>query len=70
MNKWTDLLTADQLYLFHADVAKLDPNFARKQRDFYESRTAPQLDALASQAWLCNEGESYQLAKSYRALAA
>jgi hypothetical protein len=67
-NRWTDILTPEQISDYHALTADLDPSFARKQREFYESRSAAQCDSLAHQSWLCNESDAYQLARSYAAM--
>jgi hypothetical protein len=68
MNRWTILLTASGIAEYHAHTATVDPSFARAQREFYESRTASECDVLAHQAWLCNEADLYQLARSYAAV--
>lgn len=60
-------MTVAELDAFHARTAQIDPGFARREREFYESRTASQLSALAYQAWLCNDAHGYQLARSYKA---
>jgi hypothetical protein len=67
-NRWTDLLNRQEIEAQFALTASIDPRFARSQREFYESRTAAQLGALAQQAWNCNEADNYQLARSYAAL--
>jgi hypothetical protein len=69
MNTWTDILTADQLAAKYAFTATLDPRFAAEDRKFWESRTVAQLHGLKAGAWNCNEGETYQKARSYLALA-
>jgi hypothetical protein len=68
--KWSDILNAEQLAAYHANIAALDASFARRNREFYESRTADQLPGLARGAWNCNEVESYVIANSYAALQA
>lgn len=68
MSRWTILLTADGITEYHAHTATVDASFARRQREFYEGRTAEDCDALAYQSWLCNEADGYQLARSYAAL--
>ncbi len=65
---WTKTLTATEIDAHYASVAKLDPSFAAKCRKFYETRTKTQLETLAAQAWNCNDGEGYQLARSFAAL--
>lgn len=64
---WTTLLTAADLDARYALTASLDPAFARREREFYESRSANQLRALRTQAWNCSEGDAYQLAQTYLA---
>jgi len=66
---WNTIKTKAELDAYFADMAKLDCNFARKSREFYETRTPVQLEVLAAQAWNCNEAEAYMLARSYRAAA-
>jgi hypothetical protein len=67
-NPWNDILTKTEIEAVRALTAKLDPRFAKEQHEFYEGRTINQLNALAHQAWLCCESDSYQLARSYAAL--
>lgn len=69
MNLWTDILTAEQIEASHAATAKLDPRFARQDREFYRAQTANQLRGLAAQAWNCNSPTAYQMARSYLAIA-
>ena len=64
-NPWIDCLTIEELEAYHILTAKLDPHFAKQQRDFYESRDDRQLSVLAHQAWLCCDGSGYRLARSY-----
>jgi len=68
MSQWSKILNAAELAAYHARTAQLDPLFAAKQRAFYEGRTADQLDTLTHQAWEGNNADTYQLARSYRAL--
>jgi hypothetical protein len=65
MSKWTDILTEQQLEERYATTANLDPYFAYSQRVFWESRTIAQLNAIATQAWLSNDAELFQMARSY-----
>lgn len=69
-NAWVDILTAEQLNAGYASTAELDPRFAADDRKFWETRTVAQLFGLKAGAWNCNEGETYQKARSYLALAA
>lgn len=68
MNAWTTVLTAAELDAYHSSTATLDPNFAAKQKQFYEAQSVGSLSALMHQSWLCNEADGYQLARSYKAL--
>lgn len=70
MNQWSDILTSAQIEASHAATAKLDPAFAKRDREFYRVQTANQLRALAAQAWNCNSPTAYQMARSYLALVA
>jgi 5-methylcytosine-specific restriction endonuclease McrBC GTP-binding regulatory subunit McrB len=66
-NHWVDVLSQDELDELHETTASLDPSFAAASRRFWESRTENELSALVHQAWLSNDGDQYQLARSYRA---
>lgn len=68
MSPWTHILSADEIAAFHTSTAEIDPGFAARQRQFYEDQSAEQCDALAYQAWLCNECDAYQISRSYAAL--
>jgi hypothetical protein len=68
-NHWVDILSQEELDGFHEMTANLDPSFAAGARKFWESRTESDLTALANQAWLTNDGDQYQLARSYLAVA-
>lgn len=70
MNKWNDILTADEIKAYHALAARLDPRHARLDREWWESRTLNQLDTIERGAWQANLADQYQLARSYAALAA
>ena len=58
---------APEIEAYHTLTAGIDPAFATGERAFYETRTAGQLRALMHQAWLCNQGDAYLLARSYLA---
>ena len=68
MSAWSTVLTAAELDAYHSSTAALDQSFATKQKEFYEAQTVGSLSALMHQAWLCNDGDGYQLARSYKAL--
>ena len=70
MSKWTHTLSPAELEARYALTYRLDPRFARSEREFWESRTTNQLAVLAHQAWLCNDADAYQVAKSLLALKA
>ena len=65
---WNTLLTAEQIETKFASTAKLDPAYAKEQREFYQTRSPKELRALALQCWLCNDAEYYQLTMSYEAI--
>jgi hypothetical protein len=67
-SQWTKVLTAGEIEAHFALTASVDAAFARSQRAFYEARTAPELRALADQAWRCDEALGFMLARSYAAL--
>lgn len=66
-NRWTDILSEAGLDARHARYAEIDPRFAKSQREFYEGRTAAQLKGLEHGAWMANDSDGYQLARSYLA---
>jgi hypothetical protein len=68
MSPWIYILSAAELKAHYALTAKLDPRFAKQEREFYEGRTVPQLHVIKAGAWNANELTSYQLARSYLAL--
>jgi hypothetical protein len=68
MNHWGETLSAEQLEARYALTASLDPVFARDDRQYWESRTASQLRTLAAGAWCANQGEQYQMARTYLAV--
>jgi hypothetical protein len=70
MCKWNSVLTTEQMEAQYALTASIDPSFARADRQFWESRTAPQLRALKAGAWDACEPDTYQRAASYLALSA
>jgi hypothetical protein len=67
MSQWQHILTPAELDARRAMTASLDPRFARQEHEFYATRTATQLDGLAHGAWLANDPDGYQMARSYRA---
>lgn len=68
MTHWTHLMTAAEIEERHALTARIDPAYAEREQQFYSSRTVPQLDVIAAQAWRADELDYYQLARSYAAL--
>ena len=69
MCRWTDLLSREELDAQYALCATIDPAFARQDREWWESRTIPQLRVLRAQAWNIPDGDQWQRACSYLALA-
>jgi hypothetical protein len=65
MGQWSKILTSNELDAHYAFTAKIDPVFAAKQREFYNSRTENDLRAHINQAWNCNDADGYQLARSH-----
>lgn len=68
-NGWTDVLSQEELDDLHEKTADLDPAFAAASRRYWASRTENELSALAQQAWLTNDPDQYQMARSYLAVA-
>lgn len=67
-SQWSYVMSRKEVDAYHALTASLDPSFARREREFYESASVSALQAVASQAWNCCEPTGYQLARSYAAL--
>lgn len=67
-SQWTHILAQDEIDARFEQTRFLDERFAREERRFYATRTADQLRALIHQAWLCNDADGYQMARSYLAL--
>lgn len=65
---WSKLLSRADLEIRYEAMAKVDKVGSEKMQAFYESRTLRQLDELAHTAWRCEDGETYQIANSYRHL--
>lgn len=68
MSHWTQILTKQEIEAYHTMTAKLDPAFARQEREWFERQTKAKLETEASYAWQGNQGHAYQLARSYAAL--
>jgi hypothetical protein len=66
-NHWVYVLSEEELDDLYETTASIDPSFAAASRRFWETRTENELSALIHQAWLTNDGDQYQLARSYRA---
>jgi len=66
-SQWNTILDQAGLDAHYALTAQLDPAFAQREREFYNTRTVNQLRVLKDQAWLCNEPTGYQMAASYLA---
>jgi len=66
--QWSKILTAAEIAAYHAETAKLDSAFAKRDCAFYQSRTIEQLRAFTAGAWEANDATGYQLARSYLAL--
>lgn len=64
---WTHIMTPAELAAHNAITASIDPSFARKERDWYESRTATQLRSSMNGAWNANDSYGYQMNRSYLA---
>lgn len=69
MSPWIDLLTPADIAKRRALTASLDPRFAASEQAFWESRSVPELRTIAAGAWLANNPDSYQMARSLIALA-
>lgn len=67
--QWSTILSPAQLEADHALTMRLDPRHAIESRKFWESRTVIQLEILKSGAWMANDPDTYQKARSYLALA-
>ena len=65
---WATILSPDEIAEHWEDMAVNWPTMARKCREWWESRTLPQLHGELAGAWNANEMESYALARSYIAI--
>ena len=65
---WATILNSDELAAYWDDMAVNWPTMARKSREWWESRTLPELYGRLAGAWNANEMESYALARSYIAI--
>jgi len=68
-HQWIEILSSEQIKTHYALTNKLDRRFSISQRQYYETRSIPQLRALVCGAWTANDAEGYQLARSYLARA-
>ena len=62
---WATILTPEELEELWQDMAAHWPKEARKARDWWESRTLPELHGRLSGAWQANEMDDYVIARSY-----
>lgn len=62
---WATILTPDQIEAHWQDMAAHWPSMAKRSRDWWESRTLPELHGRLSGAWRANELDSYVIARSY-----
>ena len=62
---WATILTQDELDLMWEDMAVNWPSHAAARREWWESRTLPELYGRLAGAWNANEMESYAIARSY-----
>lgn len=65
---WSHLLTRAEIDAQRATAAALDPAYARRDAEWWDSRTDAQLRAARVGAWDCNEGGTFQMASSLLAL--
>lgn len=67
---WATILNQSELETYWEDMAVNWPTHARKAREWWESRTLPELHGRLSGAWDANEMEAYAIARSYIAIRA
>jgi hypothetical protein len=65
---WSKLLSAAEIEADFALTASLDPAFAGASRTFWATRSAGELRVLRDGAWLANDPDTYQMARSLLAL--
>lgn len=65
MSQWSEILSPEQIEARKALTVTLDAGFARRQDEFYLSRTEVELKAFIAQAWNANDADGYQMARSY-----
>lgn len=66
-SRWITVLAPTEIAQHWERMAAIDPGHTRCARAWWESQGRPSLDGLAAGAWLCNDAEQYQLARSYAA---
>jgi hypothetical protein len=66
--RWSTLLSAAGIEADFALAASLDPAFAGASRTFWATRSAGELRVLRDGAWLANDPDTYQMARSLLAL--
>jgi hypothetical protein len=66
--RWSKLLSAAEIEADFALTASLDPVFASASRTFWATRSAGELRVLRDGAWLANDPDTYQMARSLLAL--
>lgn len=65
MSVWVEILTKEQISEYHDLTAKVDPGFARRDKEFMEAQTVSFHDGAAKGAWDACDGERFQLHRSY-----
>lgn len=65
---WATLLTSEEIAARHKLTESIDYSFARAYRLQMEGYTPAEHDSLAMGAWYANEGDAYQMHKSYAAI--
>lgn len=65
--QWNTILTAEEIQSYEQNLERIDPLFARAQREYYREASFNQLSIAADRAFQCNDLDGYVLARSYRA---
>ena len=65
---WATIFTPERIERHWAEMAEHWPTDAKRAREWWESRTLPELHGRLAGAWDANEMEPYVLARSYIAM--
>ncbi len=67
MSNWSTIMTPAQIDAYFTRFPQYQALMSR-ERAVWEARTVDQLKAARGEAWNCNDGERFMLARSFLAL--